>query len=68
MEELEQNLFPDYQKELFFYKLLNLNNEKMLRMLFFDGKEQLKETISFFNDVHPNYIGKKKYAFVANSV
>ena len=33
-----------------------------------DGKEQLKETISFFNQSRSGHICKKKYAFLANSV
>lgn len=31
-------------------------------------KNQLKETISFFNTFHPNNLTKRKYAFLANSI
>lgn len=59
-------LYDDKKMEIIIF--IELKQRKDAEDAFFDGKEQLKETISFFNQSHPDYIGKKKYAFVANSV
>ena len=59
-------LYDDAKTEIIIF--IELKQRKDAEDAFLDGKEQLKETISFFKDSHPYYIGKKKYAFVANSL
>lgn len=59
-------LYDDKKTEIIIF--IELKRRKNAADAFFDGKEQLKETISFFSNSHPNYTGKNKYAFIANSV
>lgn len=59
-------LYDDNKTEIIIF--IELKQRKNAEDAFSDVKEQLKETISFFNRSHPNHICKKKCAFVANSV
>lgn len=47
---------------------IELKRRKDPESAFWDGKEQLKETIAFFTKFHMNCCIKGKYAFIANSL